>query len=192
MVLSEKTLYSLGRRCVYIFNRRKAKKEIPAKSEWRFQGEGLAGSRRRSLRRLHSARAFRAAARSWRAQWKCRLSRARPGTRNSQPGTTGSNKPAKPNPTSTSPPTMRTGARIMVIGERAAQAAPAGTGSGHSILRKDAATARSWGSPESSRGRCHSCPGLSAPEHLQFVATAASASALRSGAVPVGPLELSV
>ena len=28
-VLSEKTLYSLGRRCVYIFNRRKAKKEIP-------------------------------------------------------------------------------------------------------------------------------------------------------------------
>ena len=29
MVLSEKTLYSLGRRCVYIFNRRKAKKEIP-------------------------------------------------------------------------------------------------------------------------------------------------------------------
>ena len=31
MVLSEKTLYSLGRRCVYIFNRRKAKKEIPAK-----------------------------------------------------------------------------------------------------------------------------------------------------------------
>ena len=32
MVLSEKTLYSLGRRCVYIFNRRKAKKEIPDKS----------------------------------------------------------------------------------------------------------------------------------------------------------------
>ncbi len=31
MVLSEKKLYSLGRRCVYIFNRRKAKKEIPAK-----------------------------------------------------------------------------------------------------------------------------------------------------------------
>ncbi len=31
MVLSEKTLYSLGRRCVYIFNRRKAKKEIPVK-----------------------------------------------------------------------------------------------------------------------------------------------------------------
>ena len=30
-VLSEKTLYSLGRRCVYIFNRRKAKKEIPVK-----------------------------------------------------------------------------------------------------------------------------------------------------------------
>ena len=29
MVLSEKTLYSLGRRWVYIFNRRKAKKEIP-------------------------------------------------------------------------------------------------------------------------------------------------------------------
>ena len=29
MVLSEKTLYWLGRRCVYIFNRRKAKKEIP-------------------------------------------------------------------------------------------------------------------------------------------------------------------
>ncbi len=29
MVLSEKTLYSLGRRCVYISNRRKAKKEIP-------------------------------------------------------------------------------------------------------------------------------------------------------------------
>ena len=29
MVFSEKTLYSLGRRCVYIFNRRKAKKEIP-------------------------------------------------------------------------------------------------------------------------------------------------------------------
>ena len=29
MVLSEKTLYSLGRRCVYIFKRRKAKKEIP-------------------------------------------------------------------------------------------------------------------------------------------------------------------
>ena len=29
MVLSEKTLYSLGRRCVYIFNHRKAKKEIP-------------------------------------------------------------------------------------------------------------------------------------------------------------------
>ena len=32
MVLSEKTLYSVGRRCVYIFNRRKAKKEIPAKN----------------------------------------------------------------------------------------------------------------------------------------------------------------
>ena len=32
MVLSEKTLYSLGRRCVYIFKRRKAKKEIPDKS----------------------------------------------------------------------------------------------------------------------------------------------------------------
>ena len=32
MVLSEKTLYSLGRRCVYIFNRRKAKKEMPVKS----------------------------------------------------------------------------------------------------------------------------------------------------------------
>ena len=32
MVLSEKTLYSLGRRCVYIFNRWKAKKEIPVKS----------------------------------------------------------------------------------------------------------------------------------------------------------------
>ena len=32
MVLSEKTLYSLGRRCVYIFNRRKAKKEIPVNS----------------------------------------------------------------------------------------------------------------------------------------------------------------
>ena len=31
MVLSEKTLYSLGRRCVYIFKRRKAKKEIPVK-----------------------------------------------------------------------------------------------------------------------------------------------------------------
>ena len=31
MVLSEKTLYSLGRRCVYIFNRWKAKKEIPVK-----------------------------------------------------------------------------------------------------------------------------------------------------------------
>ena len=31
MVLSEEKLYSLGRRCVYIFNRRKAKKEIPAK-----------------------------------------------------------------------------------------------------------------------------------------------------------------
>ena len=30
MVLSEKTFYSVGRRCVYIFNRRKAKKEIPA------------------------------------------------------------------------------------------------------------------------------------------------------------------
>ena len=30
MVLSEKTLYSLGRRWVYIFNRQKAKKEIPA------------------------------------------------------------------------------------------------------------------------------------------------------------------
>ena len=30
MVFSEKKLYSLGRRCVYIFNRRKAKKEIPA------------------------------------------------------------------------------------------------------------------------------------------------------------------
>ena len=30
MVLSEEKLYSLGRRCVYIFNRRKAKKEIPA------------------------------------------------------------------------------------------------------------------------------------------------------------------
>ena len=29
MVLSEKTLYSVGRRWVYIFNRRKAKKEIP-------------------------------------------------------------------------------------------------------------------------------------------------------------------
>ena len=29
MVLSEKTLYSVGRRCVYIFNHRKAKKEIP-------------------------------------------------------------------------------------------------------------------------------------------------------------------
>ena len=34
MVLSEKTLCSLGRRCVYIFNRRKAKKEIPAKDYW--------------------------------------------------------------------------------------------------------------------------------------------------------------
>ena len=32
MALSEKTLYSLGRRCVYIFNRRKAKKEIPVQS----------------------------------------------------------------------------------------------------------------------------------------------------------------
>ena len=32
MVLSEKTLYSLGRRCVYIFNRWKAKKEIPDKT----------------------------------------------------------------------------------------------------------------------------------------------------------------
>ena len=32
MVLSEKKLYSLGRRCVYMFNRRKAKKEIPDKS----------------------------------------------------------------------------------------------------------------------------------------------------------------
>ena len=32
MVLSEKTLYSLGRRCVYIFKRRKAKKEIPVYS----------------------------------------------------------------------------------------------------------------------------------------------------------------
>ena len=31
MVLSEKTLYSLGRRCVYIFKRRKAKKEIPVR-----------------------------------------------------------------------------------------------------------------------------------------------------------------
>ena len=30
MVLSEKTLYSVGRRWVYVFNRRKAKKEIPA------------------------------------------------------------------------------------------------------------------------------------------------------------------
>ena len=30
MALSEKTLYSVGRRWVYIFNRRKAKKEIPA------------------------------------------------------------------------------------------------------------------------------------------------------------------
>ena len=30
MVLSEKTLYSVGRRWVYIFNRRKAKKLIPA------------------------------------------------------------------------------------------------------------------------------------------------------------------
>ena len=29
MVLSEETLYSVGRRWVYIFNRRKAKKEIP-------------------------------------------------------------------------------------------------------------------------------------------------------------------
>ena len=29
MVLSEKTLYSVGRRWVYVFNRRKAKKEIP-------------------------------------------------------------------------------------------------------------------------------------------------------------------
>ena len=29
MVLSEKTLYSVGRRWVYIFNRRRAKKEIP-------------------------------------------------------------------------------------------------------------------------------------------------------------------
>ena len=29
MVPSEEKLYSLGRRCVYIFNRRKAKKEIP-------------------------------------------------------------------------------------------------------------------------------------------------------------------
>ena len=36
MVLSEKTLYSLGRRCVYIFNRWKAKKEIPAKYWYRF------------------------------------------------------------------------------------------------------------------------------------------------------------
>ena len=32
MVLSEKTLYSLGRRCVYIFNRWKAKKEIPVET----------------------------------------------------------------------------------------------------------------------------------------------------------------
>ena len=31
MVLSEKTLYSLGHRCVYIFNRWKAKKEIPVR-----------------------------------------------------------------------------------------------------------------------------------------------------------------
>ena len=47
MVLSEKTLYSLGRRWVYIFNRRKAKKEIPAytdqpKQELGSQGYGLA------------------------------------------------------------------------------------------------------------------------------------------------------
>ena len=34
MVLSEKTLYSLGRRWVYIFNRRKAKKEIPANTSY--------------------------------------------------------------------------------------------------------------------------------------------------------------
>ena len=35
MVLSEEKLYSLGRRCVYIFNRRKAKKEIPDNIGWK-------------------------------------------------------------------------------------------------------------------------------------------------------------
>ena len=36
MVLSEEKLYSLGRRCVYIFNRRKAKKEIPDENRSRY------------------------------------------------------------------------------------------------------------------------------------------------------------
>ena len=34
MVLSEKKLYSLGRRCVYIFNRRKAKRKFRVKHGW--------------------------------------------------------------------------------------------------------------------------------------------------------------
>ena len=45
MVLSEKTLYSVGRRWVYIFNRRKAKKKIPvevsARREVVLAGKGL-------------------------------------------------------------------------------------------------------------------------------------------------------
>ena len=44
MVLSEKTLYSLGRRCVYIFNRRKAKKEIPVYICQAGKGHGNSGS----------------------------------------------------------------------------------------------------------------------------------------------------
>ena len=157
------TRYADSRTATVFVSASRCRPSMPRKvkvgAEWRFQGEGLAGSRRRSLRRLQPARAFRAVARSRRAQWKCRLSRARPGTRNSHPGTIGSNKPAKPKPISTSPPAMRTGARSMIIGERAAQIAPAGTGSGHSNLRKDASIARSWGSPESSCGRCHRYPG---------------------------------
>ena len=56
MALSEKTLYSLGRRCVYIFNRRKAKKEIPAKRYpyYRCQNRACRGVniRREELERL--------------------------------------------------------------------------------------------------------------------------------------------
>ena len=45
MVLSEEKLYSVGRRWVYIFNRRKAKKEIPgscdrASNGWDTVGQG--------------------------------------------------------------------------------------------------------------------------------------------------------
>ena len=46
MVLSEKKLYSVGRRWVYIFTRRKAKKEIPAKL---FSCQCGDGTRQRNL-----------------------------------------------------------------------------------------------------------------------------------------------